>query len=345
MLRTSCFALLLALHLSPAQATPTPDPQLRSAFIEEAAKQHALDPADIGSWLDKARHQPAIVAAMSRPAEKVKPWHQYRPIFLGEQRIREGRAFLDENRALLDAVENQTGVPAEVIVAIIGVETSYGKITGNHRVLDALYTLGFFYPVSGDPERVEYEARRGLFFRKELAQAMRLAKDNGFDLDTLQGSYAGAMGWGQFMPSSYRNYAVDGDGDGRVDLFASKPDIFASVANYFVAHGWKAGQPVVAPATVSDDAQMLEAPPRLQVTHSLAELSALGYRPLQEMDADLQAGLVLLEGSAGPEHWLGFANFFVITRYNISAMYAMAVHQLSREIAGDEVVVAAAPQL
>lgn len=344
MLRTSCFTLLLALVLSPALATPTPDPSLRSAFIEAAAKEHALDPADIASWLDKAQHRPAIVAAMSRPAEKVKPWHQYRPIFLGEQRIREGRAFLAENRALLEKVESETGVPSEVIVAIIGVETSYGKITGSHRVLDALYTLGFFYPVSGDPTKVDYEARRGLFFRKELAQAIRLAKDNGFDLETLQGSYAGAMGWGQFMPSSYRNYAVDGDGDGRVDLFASKPDIFASVANYFVAHGWKAGQPVVAPATAGDDAQTLEAPPRLQVTHSLAELSALGYRPLQELDGGLQAGLVLLEGQNGPEHWLGFNNFFVITRYNISAMYAMAVHQLSHEIAIGDAGVAAVPR-
>lgn len=332
MFRLLRVALLLLLS-SPLLAAPVPDPELRAAFVAEAAAQHGLDPAEIEAWLAKAQHRPAIVAAMARPAERVKPWSEYRPIFLGERRIREGRAFLTKHREALAKVEAATGVPAEVIVAILGVETSYGQITGSHRVLDALYTLGFFYPVSGDPEKRDYEARRGQFFRNELAHAIRLAKDNGFDLEALRGSYAGAMGWGQFMPSSYRNYAVDGDGDGRADLFGSLPDVFASVANYFVAHGWKAGQPVVVPAAAAEGAQPPAPASRLQAGHSLAELGELGFRPAQAVGADLPAGLVVLEGAAGTEHWLGFPNFFVITRYNISTMYAMAVHQLSREIA------------
>lgn len=316
---------------SPVVEQPLPTVGMRDAFLAEMAVKYPLDSQDMAHWLDQARFQPSIVTAMARPAEGVKPWKDYRPIFLGERRIREGRAFLAEHRQALAKVESQTGVPAEIITAIIGVETSYGKITGSYRVIDALYTLGFFYPSSGLSEKRDYEARRGAFFRNELAQLLLLAKENQFDPAALKGSYAGAMGWGQFMPSSYRAYARDGDGDGRIDLFASLPDIFASVAHYFVAHGWQKGEPVVARALADAKAQPL-VPGPLQVSYSLAELGNLGYRPEQAQGHDLKANLVVLEGSAGTEHWLGFPNFYVITRYNVSSMYAMAVHQLSREI-------------
>lgn len=319
---------------APAPDAPMPNAEVRTAFVSEMSQKYPLTTGDIAHWLDEARFQPSIVAAMSRPAEGVKAWKDYRPIFLGERRIREGQAFLAEHRDELAKVEAQTGVPAEIVTAIIGVETSYGKITGNYRVLDALYTLGFFYPASGLPEKRDYEARRGQFFRNELAQLLVLAQENRFDLTTLKGSYAGAMGWGQFMPSSYRAYARDGDGDGRIDLFGNLPDIFASVANYFAAHGWQKGEPVVARALADAQAKPL-VPGPLQASYSIAELGNLGYRPEQAQGHDLKANLVVLEGGEGTEYWLGFPNFYVITRYNVSSMYAMAVHQLSREIAVD----------
>ena len=312
-------------------ADPAPDPALRAAFLAQATGKYGLPAEEVEAWLGKARYRQSIVDAMSRPAEAVKPWKDYRPIFLNGKRIADGRRFLATHREALARVGADTGVPPEVIVAIIGVETSYGRITGSYPVLDALYTLGFFYPVSGKPEQVEREQRRGAFFRDELAQVMRLAHEEGLDLAGLRGSYAGAMGWGQFMPSSYRAYARDGDGDGRRDLFGSLPDIFASVANYFVAHGWEAGAPVAVPALAEDGARFQAE--GLEARYSLAELGEAGFRPALAIGEDRPATLVTLEGEAGTEHWLGFRNFYVITRYNRSPMYALAVYQLSREIA------------
>jgi membrane-bound lytic murein transglycosylase B len=238
-LRASRVLAVSAALLLPAVAPGSTRPQLsseaRAAFVAEAADRHGLDPADIERWLGEARYQQSIIDAITRPAE-AKPWRDYRPIFMNERRINDGRAFLREHWSLLSRIEADTGVPAEMVVAIMGVETSYGRITGSHRVLDALYTLGLFYPP------------REAFFRSELATIFKLAQEEDIDLNSAKGSYAGAMGWGQFMPSSYRAYAVDGDGDGRRDLWGSLPDITASIANYFVAHGWERGQPVVVPA-------------------------------------------------------------------------------------------------
>lgn len=326
--------LLLASAATSAQpaATPQADPAQRAAFVADTAAKYGLEPAEINAWLDRSNHRPSIVAAMSRPAESVKTWKQYRPIFIVERRITEGRAFLARHREQLAKVEADTGVPAEIIVAIIGVETSYGGNTGSYPVLDALYTLAFFYPISGKPDQVEREAMRTKFFRDELAQVMLLAKEEKLDLAALKGSYAGAMGYGQFMPSSYRAYARDGDGDGRRDLFGSLPDVFASVANYFVAHGWQKDEPVVALATQAPGAAPFK-PDTLEAKYSLAELGEKGYRPATAQGHDLDATLVTFEGNDGIEHWLGFRNFYAITRYNRSPMYAMAVYQLSREIA------------
>ncbi|HEU0152329.1 MAG TPA: lytic murein transglycosylase B [Arenimonas sp.] len=319
---------------------PSADAALREAFIAEAVEKYGLARPGIEAWLGQAEYKQGIVDAMSRPAEAVKPWKDYRPIFISDRRIREGQAFLAKHRDALQPVAESTGVPAEMITAIIGVETSYGGNTGSYRVLDALYTLGFFYPVSGKPEQVEREAMRGRFFRDELMQVMLLAKEEQLDLSSLKGSYAGAMGYGQFMPSSYRAYARDGDGDGRRDLFGSLPDVFASVANYFVAHGWQKGEPVVALAVAAEGAEPFT-PDTLEAKYSLAELGERGYRPTVAQGHALDATLVTFEGSAGTEHWLGFKNFYVITRYNRSPMYAMAVYQLSREIAAGQDALAA----
>jgi membrane-bound lytic murein transglycosylase B len=290
----------------------------REAFIAETARSSGMPATEVAAWLDQARYQQSIINAITRPAEG-KPWRDYRPIFLTDKRIAEGRAFLAQHRDELARIQASTGVPPEYVTAIIGVETFYGGNTGSYRVLDALYTLGFFYP------------KREEFFRAELGQLFALAREEKLDLATLRGSYAGAMGWGQFIPSSYRNYAVDGDGDGRRDLVNSPRDSMASVANYFKAHGWQAGQPVVARAHSALGAAPF-VPDTPEAKYTLADLAARGY-PAAEPVPDLPATLITLEGAQGPEYWLGFNNFYVITRYNRSPLYAMAVHQLAQAIA------------
>lgn len=226
----------------PPEALATVDfPTARAQFVRDTAAKYGIAPAEIEATLAKAQFLDSVVAAMSRPAERVKPWSEYRVGFLTQARIDGGRRFIAEHRDELTRVEQQYGVPAEVIVSIIGVETNYGGFTGRHKVLDALYTLAFRYPRSGNPERAAYEYRREQFFRDELAQLFALGREERLDIATLTGSYAGAMGLGQFMPSSYREFAVDGNGDGRRDLFATYPDIFASIANYFRKKGGERG--------------------------------------------------------------------------------------------------------
>ncbi len=314
-MRQTAFLLLLLISL-PATAADTVD---RQALAAELAKSHGLETDAVAAILADAKYQQSIIDAITRPAEG-KPWKAYRPIFMTDKRITDGRAFLAEHKAALTAIETATGVPAEIIVSIIGVETNYGKITGSYRVIDALYTLGAHYPP------------RQTFFRSELGHVMKLAQAEQLDLTTLKGSYAGAMGWGQFMPSSYLAYAKDGDGDGRRDLFTSLPDIFASVANYFVAHGWKAGQPVAVPATLAAGSTEF-APASMEANLSLSELASKGYRPTTDTVTDLKATVINLEGAEGREYWLGFGNFYVISRYNRSPLYSLAVYQLSQAIA------------
>ena len=294
--------------------------QRQAAFIDYTARTYGVDPAYIRQVLDQAQFQQRIVDIMSRPAEAVRPWKDYRPIFMNDARINGGVAFYRENRAALDKVAAETGVPAEYIVAIIGVETQFGRNMGSYRVLDALYTLAFYYP------------RRAPFFAGELAQLFALQKaEPQLDITQLKGSYAGAMGMGQFMPSSYRLWAKDGDGDGQRDLLTHKPDVFASIANYFVVHGWKRGEPVVARA--EKDPNLPEwTPEKIDPVHTLSAIEAKGYRPMRGQPVREGATVINFEGDAGREYWLGYGNFFVITRYNRSPMYALAVHQLAQAI-------------
>ncbi|WP_041763730.1 lytic murein transglycosylase B [Pseudoxanthomonas suwonensis] len=321
----------------PVDLTPVPFEVARARFIADTSERYGIPAAEIEATLAGASFLDSVVNAMSRPAERVKPWHEYRPLFISQARIDGGRRFLGQNRVKLAKVEADTGVPAEVIVAIIGVETSYGGNTGRYSVLDALYTLAFRYPRSGDPAKLEREVRRELFFREELAQLFALAREENLDITTLKGSYAGAMGMGQFMPSSYRDFAVDGDGDGRRDLFGSLDDVFASVANYFVKKGgWVRGGLVAVPATLEPGREPFD-PSEWKPTHTLADLAARGYRPQLPVPDGATATPISLEGSSGPQYWLGFQNYYAITRYNISKMYAMAVFQLSEAIAGREI--------
>ena len=297
-----------------------PRAQRIEAFVEYTATTYGVDRAQVREVLAQAQVRQNIIDAMNRPAEAVKQWHEYRPIFLNDARIDGGIAFYNRHRDALERVSAQTGVPAEIIVAIIGVETSYGRVTGSFRVVDALYTLAFDYP------------KRAPFFAGELAQLFALKKEEPqLDLLALKGSYAGAMGLGQFMPSSYRLWAKDGDGDGRRDLLDHLPDVFASIANYFVVHGWQRGEPVVARA--SRDAGAADfVPENWDPVHPLAALAARGYRPQPGEPVAEGATLLSFQGDAGPEYWLGYRNFYVITRYNRSPMYSMSVYQLAQAI-------------
>jgi membrane-bound lytic murein transglycosylase B len=324
--------------MTPADAIAAPLPmpkppsdEVRAAFVAETATKYGLDAPYIESVLARAQIREATITAMARPAE-TKPWRDYRPIFVTQQRIDGGRAFIAEHREQLAKVEAQYGVPAEVIVAILGVETSWGSNTGKASVLDALYTLAFNYPRTNLPDKVARENMREAFFRDELAQLMKLGKETGLDITTLTGSYAGAMGWGQFMPSSYRLYAVDGDGDGMRDLFNDLDDVFASVANYFVKKGgWMRGQPVMVRASYTPGPLPL-VDSKGEPIHTLATLEQAGYKPLEPLPADITGTPILLDGET-EEHWLTFRNFRAIWSYNNSIRYATAVYQLSQLIA------------
>jgi len=297
-----------------------PREQRIEAFVDYTATTYGVSRDRIRAVLAQAEYKQSIIDAISRPAEAVKPWSEYRPIFMNDARINGGRAFYRQHRDALERVSAETGVPAEYMVAIIGVETSYGRITGNFRVVDALYTLAFDHP------------RRAPFFAGELAQLFALVKEEPqLDIMALKGSYAGAMGMGQFMPSSYRLWAKDGDGDSRRDLLDHTPDVFASIANYFAIHGWQRGGPVVARA-VLDAGRAEFVPETVDPIHPLPALAERGYRPLAGEPQAEGATVLNFDGAAGREHWLGYRNFYVITRYNRSPMYALAVHQLAQAI-------------
>ncbi|MGV8940587.1 MAG: lytic murein transglycosylase B [Lysobacter sp.] len=304
-------------------------------FVRTTSAKYDIDAAYVRSVMEQAEIRDSIVKAMSRPAE-AKPWSDYRPIFITQSRITAGKTFLARHRDALAKVEAEYGVPAEIIVAILGVETSYGGNAGSYPVVDALYTLAFAYPRTNLPDKIARENTREAFFRDELSQLFALGKETGFDITTLKGSYAGAMGWGQFMPSSYRDYAVDGNGDGKVDLFNDLDDVFASVANYFVKKGgWQRGGPVTVRANRAKGAGDFE-PEGLEPRYTLDQLSARGYTPNVRTADGGQATLLNLDGAKGKEYWIAYQNFYAITRYNISKHYAMAVYQLSEAIAGRE---------
>ena len=281
--------------------------------------EQGVDRTWAAALLDQAERKQSILDAISRPAEKTKPWYDYRKIFLTDKRAREGVAFAQQNAETLAKVSDQTGVPASVITAIIGVETFYGRITGSYRVIDALATLAFDYP------------KRSPFFTRELQNFLVLAYESGKDPLALKGSYAGAMCYGQFMPSSYRAYAVDYDGDGVADIWTNADDAIASVANYFLRHGWQPGAPVIVPANYDGDSSEIFAG-GLKPEKTVGELAEEGFAPRSATDISLVATPLRLEGSEGYEYWLCLENFYVITRYNHSAMYALSVWQLSLEI-------------
>ena len=293
------------------------------AFIDRMVDQHGFDRARLQADFSKVRLQPKIIAAMTRPAEAM-PWYRYRNIFNKPRRINDGVTFWNKYRSALQRAEQTYKVDAAIIVAIIGVETLYGRNKGSWRVIDALATLGFDYP------------RRGKFFQKELEEYLLLAKEERVDPFSLKGSYAGAMGWGQFIPSSYRAYAVDFDGDGRRDLLTNPVDAIGSVANYFSEHGWKLNGTVTLLATVKGSPDRRADLPDGNDKPSIpvSKLSDYGIYLKQKISGDPLTNYIKLEYAKGRfQPWVGFNNFYVITRYNRSPLYAMAVYNLSRAIA------------
>jgi membrane-bound lytic murein transglycosylase B len=267
--------------------------------------------------LNGAKSQPAIIDAMNRPAEKAKPWYEYRPIFMTEKRIQEGADFWIAHRQELDRASVKTGVAPEYLAAIVGVETFYGRLTGSYRVLDALATLAFDYPA------------RAKFFRDELEQFILLARDLGLDPKAVKGSYAGAMGAPQFMPSNYRRYAVDASADGHIDLWNNWADVCASVGNYLKEHGWNAGEPVLSDAAVDGDKTAELDGRKLALSDTVESLQAKGVNFDSSLPPEAPALLIAADESDGV-HWrVGYNNFYVITRYNHSALYAMAVYELA----------------
>lgn len=289
------------------------------AFITEMVSGHGFGEAELGELFSAAQRQQSIIDAISRPAERMLEWHQYRDIFIEEQRIAQGLEFWSQHEQALADAEREFGVPPEYILAILGVETRYGRVTGRYRVLDALSTLAFDYPPRAD------------FFRGELIQFLLLAREEGRNPTSLMGSYAGAMGFGQFIPSSYRHYAVDFDGDGLRDIWDNPRDAVGSIANYFSVHGWRPGEPVAIPVAARGDAVTGLANTGLNLTHTVADLEALGVEPTG-LPGDAPAALFRMEHEDYSQYWLGLQNFHVITRYNRSHLYALAVHELSQMI-------------
>jgi membrane-bound lytic murein transglycosylase B len=294
------------------------------ALADELVVEEGFNREALMQLFAQAQRKDSILEAIARPAEKTKPWYQYRAIFLDAAREQQGVAFFAKHRATLERAEREFGVPAEIIVAIIGVETSYGRSVGNYRVLDALATLAFDYPP------------RAPFFTSELKDYLIFTRDQGMDPTDLFGSYAGAMGYGQFMPSSYRSYAIDFDGDGRIDIWKNPVDAIGSVANYFKQHGWRRGETVVAAAGVAATTPatiFVKTRDDLTPQRTVAQFAAEGVVPRVTLDPDALAIALKFELRSGYEYWLGLHNFYVITRYNHSAMYAMSVYQLSQRLA------------
>lgn len=317
----------LVLLVSPAQAVTVARYPALVRLIDSLVAEHGFDRGALERLFARTSLQPQVVTAISQPHEAA-PWHIYQRGFLNEERIELGVRFWRMHRDTLARAERTYGVPPELIVAIIGVETRYGIHQGSHAVLESLLTLTVDYP------------RRADFFRKELEQFLLLTRELGVDPSGVKGSYAGALGIPQFIASSYRRYAVDFDGDSRRDLFDDNVDAIGSVANFLSLHGWAPGQPIVDRARVPVPPTSWPAQRAAEPLLTLRQWQAYGIEPERDAGApdavpdteERTAALITLQGKSGPLYHFGYENFFVITRYNRSHNYAMAVYELARMI-------------
>ena len=320
MTRAVVLGILLACGSAAQAAAAAPfvsRPEVR-AFIQEMVERHRFVQRELEYVFSRARREPAILKAIQPPAPKDRrPWDAYRAIFVNDRHVQAGSQFWRTHEASLERAQREFGIPEEVIVSILGIETFYGRNTGRWRVVDALATLAFDYPP------------RAEFFRGELANYLLFARASGIDVFSVRGSYAGAIGIPQFMPGSYLRYALDFDGDGVVDLRASAADAIGSVANFLKQHGWQAHAPVMAAASVSGEGYKPFADGSVDPKHPVAELAKAGVR-VDGVPAEERAALIELEnGEAPSEYRLGLGNFYVLTRYNRSSFYASAVMDLA----------------
>ncbi|HSC81695.1 MAG TPA: lytic murein transglycosylase B [Chitinolyticbacter sp.] len=327
-LRTALLSLALICPFSYADEALLARPEVVQ-YLDEVAANEQFDRTELDALFLRVVPQPKILEYFDKPGTS-KPWYQFRGNFLVKSRIEGGARFMRRYSEQLDAVYQRYGVPQEIMSAIVGIETNYGRSTGSYRVLDVLTTMTFDYP------------RRAEFFRKELTEFLILAREEQEDPLSFTGSYAGAMGWPQFMPSSYRQWAVDWNGDAHRDIWGTADDVVASVAHYLAEHGWQRHGPGIVPVNVAPDHQLADimAQP-YDLTRSAADLMALGVQPISELDTQAPAVVFTLETEPGVErHYLGFSNFYAVTRYNRSKHYATAVFELAaaiRQAYADEV--------
>ncbi|NLO55415.1 MAG: lytic murein transglycosylase B [Gammaproteobacteria bacterium] len=318
----ACLGLTLAVTHAFAEENTYAQHPLVGPFIEEMNAEYGFVSESLQSLFAQAERKQTILDAISRPAERVKLWKEYRPIFITQARVDKGVEFWAKNQEALQRAEQEYGVPAEFIVAIIGVETIYGGNTGSHRVIDALSTLAFDYPP------------RAPFFRQQLKEYLLLTREEQVNPLSFKGSYAGAMGLPQFMPGSFRAYAVDFDNDGHIDIWQNPSDAVGSVANYFIQHGWQPGQQVVVRADIKSAATADKGlSDSLDPKVTVEQLKGIGWTPRTPVAQDAQVTAFRLDAEQGPEYWIGLANFHAITRYNRSVMYAMAVNELAELLA------------
>ncbi|RUO77219.1 lytic murein transglycosylase B [Idiomarina seosinensis] len=310
--------LATTLSANAAQTVENVNPKAVEKFIDEQVSEYDFDRETLKNWLAEAKKNQQVLDAIQRPWE-AKPWYQYYPIFLTEKRLDRGVKFWQQHQDTLASAENEFGVPAEVIVAIIGIETFYGSYLGKYPVLDSLYTLAFHYPP------------RSSFFRSELSEYLRLARAENWQVTEQVGSYAGAMGLGQFISSSYRHYAVDFDHDGQRNILDNPVDAIGSVANYFAEHRWQADAPIATqPDQQQDWSQVASSGMKPDTT--VAELRKKGFNIDNQYPGSMPVKVLQFETEDGHEYWLGFDNFYAITRYNHSPLYAMVAYQLSQQL-------------
>jgi membrane-bound lytic murein transglycosylase B len=310
---------LYSFSCTASQPTSTLRPEIE-IFVADMVNRHEFRQNELDAVFSQVRFQPAILKLISAPVTAIS-WNEYHKRFVNAQRIKGGVDFWNKHSKALARANEIYGIPEEIIVAIIGVETSYGASTGNHRVIDALTTLAFDFP------------RRADFFREELEHYLLLATEQHFDLLSLKGSYAGAIGVPQFMPSSYRRYAVDFDSDGKIDLSGNPVDAIGSVGNYLKEYGWELNQPIVMRAQAKTEKNLQEIlDTGIEPLHTVKKLRAAGIVPIAPAKDESLAALIELNDQGKRQLWLGFKNFYVITRYNRSTFYAMSVFKLAEAI-------------
>lgn len=301
------------------QAEELSDFPRTAVIIEVLVNEHEFDAAEVEAWFAEGEYIARNVESLAKPAETTKTYAEYRPMFVSDETVENGKRFMVEQSEWLSKAEERTGVPAEVIAAIMGVETRYGNYLGVHRTFDALATLAVT------------EGRRADYFQRELINFLHISRDQSFDPLSVKGSYAGAMGYPQFMPSSYLAYADDLDGDGNIDIWNDPVDAIGSIARYLGEHGWQQGEPIATRAHVSGEYRQVELN-SFDRDRTLADVTAQGWEPLIASSDDAQVHPIRLDGDDGAEFWLGYRNFWVISRYNRSIAYSMAIFQLSEAL-------------